>query len=211
MDPREHWERVYSDKTLEQCSWYQRVPERSLDLITRSRVSRTDSILDVGGGDSLLADHLAARQYRNVTVVDVSLKSLARAKQRLGDMGLAVRYVQADVRALPLRTGSIAIWHDRAVFHFLSHPPDREVYIQQVRRVVRPGGHVIVATFADDGPTHCSGLPVVRYASEALRETFGTGFRLVESDAEVHRTPAGAEQRFTYCWCRYEPGAASAA
>jgi ubiquinone/menaquinone biosynthesis C-methylase UbiE len=210
MTVKDHWEHVYASRATDQCSWHQVQPRRSLNLIEGTGVPRGAAILDVGGGDSLLADHLVAAGYRDVTVVDISRAALQRSQGRLPADGLVHR-VQADARSLPLADASVDVWHDRAVFHFLTDSEDRDAYLHQVRRVVRPGGHVIVATFAADGPTRCSGLPAVRYSSVSLHETFGPRFRLVDTERETHRTPAGVEQQFVYCSCVLEPSVESGA
>ncbi|MGH7623620.1 MAG: class I SAM-dependent methyltransferase [Gemmatimonadaceae bacterium] len=203
-----HWERVYETKASSEMSWFQAEPHRSLALIDHAAPSRDDFILDVGGGDSTLVDHLMSRGYRNISVLDISHAALDRAKARLGQSGRGVRWVEASVLTADLEDESVDVWHDRAVFHFLTRPVDQEAYIRQVARIVRPGGSVIVATFAENGPTRCSGLPVARYSARALHSTFGVTFRLVESVGELHVTPSGARQHFTYCSCRYEPEAA---
>lgn len=205
MDPKAHWERIYSTKPTTDLSWHQRHPVRSLDLIERTGVAATASILDVGGGDSMLVDHLVARGYSNLTVLDLSGAALRRARERLGARAAAVTWLEADVLSADLPRAGVDVWHDRAVFHFLTRPEDRETYVSQVRRTLRPGGHVIIATFADDGPATCSGLPVERYSPESLSAEFGAGFHLRASSRDTHRTPSGAEQRFVYCWLQLSP------
>jgi len=199
MDRKEHWERIYSSKSASELSWYQRHPHQSLDLIEKTGVASTASILDVGGGDSTLVDHLVERGHRGVTVLDLSGAALRRARERLGPRADSVTWREGDVLTVDLPPASVDVWHDRAVFHFLTRPEDRAAYVDRVRRIVRPNGHVIVATFADDGPSQCSGLPVERYTAETLSAEFGVGFRLVTSVRETHRTPSGVEQRFVYC------------
>lgn len=200
---RDHWERVYHDKAPTELSWYQRHSERSLQLIEQTGIARSASIIDVGGGASTLVDDLLARGFSDVAILDLSAEALTRARQRLGAGAERVKWLVADVLTTDLPANSVDLWHDRAVFHFLTDPDHRAEYIAQVRRVVRPGGHVIVATFAEDGPTQCSGLPVQRYSATELHGTFGDDFQLERSERETHETPGGAEQRFVYCWCRY--------
>ena len=181
-------------------------PQRSLDLIARTHLPKDAKILDVGGGDSLLVDELVARGYTDITVLDLSRAAINRARHRLGDAATGrVTWLEGDILEADLPREEFDIWHDRAVFHFLTGAKERESYIQKVRSAVYSGGHVIVATFAEDGPTRCSGLPVERYSATELHDTFGSDFLLVESDRELHHTPSGVEQSFTYCWCRYEP------
>lgn len=211
MNSREHWESVYRTKQSTELSWYQEHAALSVDFIRMTSVGSTASILDIGGGDSRLVDDLVASGYRRVSVLDVSGAALARARERLGVRAAVVQWHEADVLAAPITPASVDVWHDRAVFHFLTAAEDRAAYIEQVRRAVRPGGHIIVATFAEDGPSRCSGLPVERYTATSLHDTFGVGFKLVRSARHVHQTPNGAEQRFTYCWCLHAPVIASAA
>lgn len=206
MNQKPHWESVYASKASAAFSWYQDHARRSLDLINRTAVPRDARIIDVGGGDSSLVDDLLGEGYGDVTVLDLSRAALNRARARLGNvLADQVAWLEGDILDVNLPSEAFDIWHDRAVFHFLTTANQRVAYIRAVEHAVRPGGHVIVATFAEDGPTRCSGLPVIRYSAAELHSTFGSAFQLVESERESHRTPAGAEQPFTYCWCRYEP------
>lgn len=152
----------------------------------------------------MLVDDLLASGYSNVTVLDVSETALEISRSRLGSGAPGVRWMAADIRTARFEESAYAVWHDRAVFHFLTDPEDRRVYVEQVQRAVRPGGYVLVATFAEDGPATCSGLPVVRYSAESLHSEFGSTFRMLTSAHEDHRTPAGSEQSFLYCLCRRE-------
>ena len=201
MDPRSHWDRVYQTKRPDEVSWFRRHLDISLDLIRRAAPARDAAIIDVGGGESTLVDDLVADGYRNVEVLDVSPVALEVARQRLGADAHKVRWTCGDVTAHPFSPGCYDVWHDRAVFHFLTDPAARAAYVRQVARAVRIGGHVIVATFGPEGPLHCSGLDVVRYAPDALHAQFGPAFRLVEHLTEKHQTPAGAIQQFVYCHC----------
>ncbi len=204
MDAKAHWENIYTTKAPDQVSWYQPHPARSLDFIRRTAIAPGDPIIDVGGGASTLVDDLLAEGYRHVTVLDLSAAALRLARRRLGSAAAAVRWVEADITQASLPAHAFAVWHDRAVFHFLTQPADRMRYVDQVRRAVRPGGHIIVATFADDGPERCSGLNIQRYAPDELHAEFGDAFRLVESAREAHPTPFGTEQKFIYCYFRME-------
>ncbi len=206
MDRRAHWERVYAEKSPDQVSWFQAEARLSLDLITRSAPPPAASVVDVGGGASRLIDGLLARGYRDLRVLDLSASALAAAHARLGTAGDLVRWTVGDVLEAEFAAGSVDVWHDRAVFHFLTDPADRARYVEQVRHAVRPDGLVLVATFAEDGPLKCSGLEVVRYSPEALHHEFGDDFVVLESHREAHRTPWDAVQQFTYCLCRYAPG-----
>ncbi len=202
---KDHWDRLYTEKASTELSWYQPVLTRSLELMRDAAIEKTASIIDVGGGDSTLVDALLAIGFVNITVLDLSSAALERSRARIGDAARSVRWVVASVLDAGLPPASADLWHDRAVFHFLTDVAERNAYIEQVRRVVRPGGHVIVATFAEDGPASCSGLPVERYSAGRLHSTFGEGFRLLGSERETHHTPAGRDQPFVYCWCRHDP------
>ncbi len=201
MEKKSHWENVYGTKAVESVSWYQPHALRSLELIRRVAPNKDARILDVGAGASTLVDDLLDAGMTRVSVLDISAAALAAAQHRLGARAQQVRWIEGDITSVDLEPASVDVWHDRAVFHFLTDPEDRAAYVRQVRRAVRPGGHVIVAAFGPDGPLQCSGLPVVRYAPDALHAQFGNAFELVEHQSEDHRTPAGAVQHFVYCLC----------
>ncbi len=205
MDPgdrKSHWERVYERKAPTDLSWYQAHPERSLELIRRTGAGPGTRIIDVGGGDSMLVDVLLDEGMRNIAVLDISRAALDRARERLGSRAAGVDWIEADVTSAQLVPHSYNVWHDRAVFHFLTGAEDRRLYVDAVRASLTAGGHAIIATFADNGPTRCSGLEVARYSPTALRAEFGDGFDLVANTDEVHLTPMGMRQHFTYCLCR---------
>jgi 2-polyprenyl-3-methyl-5-hydroxy-6-metoxy-1,4-benzoquinol methylase len=202
MQPKEHWDQVYASKPADAVSWYQAHAEHSLRLIHATGVPRTGSIIDVGGGASTLVDDLLDEGYADVTVLDLSAAALAAAQRRLGERGAAVRWVEANITAAWLPIHAYDIWHDRAVFHFLTDAAARQAYVDAVLRAVKPGGHVIVATFDEDGPTQCSGLPVMRYSADALHAEFGVPFTLLAHEKEEHHTPFGTVQKFVYCYCR---------
>lgn len=206
MDRRTHWERVYAEKQPDQVSWFQAEARRSLDLISEFAARPDAAIIDVGGGASRLVDGLLARGYLDVRVLDLSAAALAAAHARLGTPGDRVHWNVGDVLTVEFAPQSVDVWHDRALFHFLTDASDRARYVEQVRHAVRPDGLVLVATFAEDGPLTCSGLEVVRYAPETLHHEFGAEFSVVASQREEHRTPWGAVQWFTYCLCRFRPG-----
>ena len=211
MNPKEHWEGVYTRLQPQQVSWFQPEARLSLELIQRARPDRATRIIDVGGGASRLVDGLLAEGYATLTVMDLSGIALQRAQERLGAAAGRVRWVEADVLHAEMPAEGFDLWHDRAVFHFLTDPQDRARYIAQVEKAVAIGGHVLVATFAEDGPEKCSGLTVARYSADALHAEFGADFRLLESRRELHVTPAGRSQSFTYCVCRLERRSASRA
>jgi 2-polyprenyl-3-methyl-5-hydroxy-6-metoxy-1,4-benzoquinol methylase len=204
MDPKAHWETIYRTKDVHQVSWFQAEARRSLELITRICPDRSAPIIDVGAGASVLVDNLLAAGFQNLSVLDLSEAALEISRERLGSDSTKVEWMRADVLRAQFDESTYAVWHDRAVFHFLTDATDRHTYVEQVRRAVRPSGHVLVATFAEDGPEYCSGLPVVRYSAEGLHSEFGTDFLLVRSEHEDHRTPGGTEQSFLYCLCRRE-------
>ncbi len=197
----DHWAGVYASKSPTDVSWYQPSAARSLRLL-RDVTRVTDRVIDVGGGASTFADGLLSAGFRDVEVLDVAAEGLKHARARLGAAADDVRWTVADVLTHRFEPSSIDVWHDRAVFHFLVEPSARTRYLEQVRHAVRPGGVVLVATFAEDGPPRCSGLPVARYSAEALHGEFGAEFALLQTERETHLTPWGAEQSFTYCLCR---------
>lgn len=205
MDAKAHWEDVYRARGPEQVSWFQREARMSRELIEHLAPDRDCRILDVGAGASTLVDGLLAAGYRHLTMLDLSAAALSQAQRRLGDSAELVEWLEADVLAAPLAGRGFDVWHDRAVFHFLTDAADRARYVEQVRGAVHPDGIVLVATFAADGPMRCSGLEVQRYSPGALHGEFGPDFQLIESRREEHVTPSGAVQAFTYCACRYAP------
>jgi len=205
MEAHRHWQTIYGSRSPEELSWYQPQAQVSLDLIRRVAPDTRASILDVGGGASTLVDGLLAAGYRRLAVLDVSGLALDQSRRRLGAAASAVTWIEGDVLSAALPVGGHDVWHDRAVFHFLTEPDQRRRYVEQVRRTVRPGGHVLVATFAEDGPTRCSGLDVARYSPETLHGEFGVDFRKLTSVREEHLTPRGARQAFVYCLCRVDP------
>lgn len=205
MDVQHHWEKVYVTKAPEEVSWFRPHLETSLALIERStRGNRSASIIDVGGGASTLIDDLIERGYRKITVLDISQAALNLAQRRLAEAADSIRWLRADATQAGFPAHAYDVWHDRAVFHFLTTPEQRLAYVRNVASAVKPGGHVIVSTFGPEGPTKCSGLDVMRYDAESLHEEFGARFRLVESSKELHDTPFGTKQQFLYCYCTLE-------
>jgi len=201
-DVKTHWETVYTTKAPDQVSWYRPHLERSLSLIERAAGGVSASIIDVGGGESTLVDDLLARGYQNLSVLDVSQAAIDVTKKRLKESANRVHWITADVTTVDLAPGAYDVWHDRAVFHFLTSRKKRVAYVNAVAHAVKHGGHVIVSTFGPEGPTKCSGLEVMRYDADLLQHQFGTRFRLVESSKEQHHTPFGTTQQFLYCYCR---------
>ena len=202
MQSKDHWEKVYTTKATDAVSWFQTHAGLSLDLIKATGVSCDAAIIDVGGGASTLVDDLLTNGYTDLTVLDLSASALAAARNRLGAKASNIRWIEADITKADLPANKFDVWHDRAVFHFLTTPEDRAAYVQAVFHSVKPGGHVIVATFAEDGPNQCSGLPVIRYRADELHAEFGESFSLLHHEKETHHTPSGTVQQFVYCYCR---------
>ncbi len=197
-----HWEGVYARKAPDRVSWFRPHLDRSLHFLDVAGIAPTAGVIDVGGGASTFVDDLLDRGYSNVTVLDLSEAALAAARARLGGRAVAVRWIRADVTRADLPARAYDFWHDRAVFHFLKDPEARHRYVDTVRRSLRPGGHIVVATFGPRGPETCSGLEVLRFTPDALHAEFGDGFVKLEDATEIHETPGGTEQEFVYCYCR---------
>ena len=202
MSQKDHWEHIYQTKAPTQVSWYQEHPFQSLQFINKTGISKAGHIIDVGGGSSVLADDLLDNGYQHITVLDISAAALEIAQHRLGARANEVTWLEADVLQIKLSHHEFDLWHDRAVFHFIIQPEDRQRYVDLIREAVKPGGHVIVATFASNGPERCSGLQVARYEPASLHHEFGDDFELVDNTNEVHNTPFGTQQKFVYCYCR---------
>ena len=205
MNRQEHWDSVYRTRPATEVSWYQAEAALSVRLIREVVPDHSAPLIDVGGGASVLASQLMVAGYTNLTVLDLSHAALAIARGALGPRGGGVDWIEADILDAQLPSAHFQCWHDRAVFHFLTDPAARSTYVAQVRHALAPGGYLLVATFAEDGPTRCSGLDVVGYSPAALRAEFGSGFALVAAYREEHRTPSGSLQAFSYCLCRREP------
>lgn len=201
IERKTHWEHVYSNRATDQVSWYQSHPTVSLDLIRSTGLPLEGRILDVGAGASVLVDCLLDAGFHRPAVLDVSGAALAVARRRLGARAEAVEWYEQDVLDFDPSHG-FDLWHDRAVFHFLTDPGDRERYRRVLARALVPGGYVVVGTFAADGPLRCSGLEVARYDAPALVAEFGNDYEQVSNLRDVHLTPAGAEQAFTFCVLR---------
>jgi len=201
-DNKEHWDSVYTAKAPDRVSWYRPHLDRSLHFIEFAKLPLGAAIIDVGGGASTLVDDLLDRGYSNVTVLDLSAAALEAARARLGDRASLVQWICADVTEAQLPAHTYDFWHDRAVFHFLTDPAARARYVDTVRRALRPGGHIVVATFGPHGPEKCSGLEVVRFTPDGIHAEFGDRFAKVGDATEIHNTPWGSDQEFVYCYCR---------
>lgn len=195
---KSHWETVYTTKGEDEVSWFQEDPALSIELIDLARPAPESAIVDIGGGASRLVDSLLARGFKRVTVLDISPAALDAAKARLGERAGEVEWVVTDVTQWQ-PAHAFDIWHDRAALHFLTDPADRSAYLTRLRQAVRPGGHVVIGTFALDGPEKCSGLPVNRYDAASLAKELAEGFELVDSRRQDHVTPWNSTQRFQFC------------
>ena len=202
MNGEKHWESVFQRKTAREQSWYKPHLERSLTLLQAAGIERSAAVIDVGGGTSTFVDDLLELGYADLTVLDVSETALKTTQERLGADAARVQWIAADITQVTLPEKRFDFWHDRAVFHFLVDEQARHRYVATVRRALRPGGHIVVATFGEGGPEKCSGLDVVRYNAESLHAEFGSTFQKVGSFEETNVTPWGSEQAFVYCYCR---------
>ncbi len=198
-DRKAHWDMVYERNAFHDVSWYREHLDTSLRMIEATGAALDAPILDVGGGLSTLADDLLQQGYSNLTVLDLANAALIAARCRLGASSARVTWLTGDVLSAPFEKGRLAVWHDRAVFHFLTHTEERAAYVRQVLHALQPDGHVVLATFGPEGPTRCSGLDTCRYDAASLSATFGPDFVLSDSTIEIHNTPAGKEQQFLYC------------
>jgi SAM-dependent methyltransferase len=211
MNQREkqaHWDKAFTANSATEVSWYTPHLETSLAFIRRAAPDLSTPILDVGAGESTLVDDLLAAGYGKITLLDISPQALDHTRARLGAQQYKLSWSYGDILTIPLpdqqfgtlpRRPHFGLWHDRAVFHFLTSPADRATYVAQVARALRPGGHVILATFAPDGPIMCSGLPVQRHDADSILQEFGPRFTLAHAETEHHTTPSGVTQPFIYC------------
>ena len=200
---RQHWEKVYTEKDAREVSWYQLRPELSMEMIRQAGAGPEESLIDIGGGASTLVDCLLEQGYSDLSVLDIAEQALETARQRLGEAAGKVRWIQSDITEFkPARR--YRLWHDRAVFHFLTEAADREAYLGALRDGLQPGGHLVIAAFAMDGPDMCSGLPVRRYDASLMSETLGQAFKLRETREESHNTPAGKQQQFCFYLYQYQ-------
>ena len=204
MSNKQHWEKVYTTKAPDAVSWFAPHLETSLKLIHQATSDKQAAIIDIGGGEATLVDDLLAEGYQDISVLDISQKAIDVSRALIGDKADQVHWYCADITDVALPQNHFDVWHDRAVFHFLTHDTQRLKYVEQVMRSVKHGGHVIVSTFGPEGPEKCSGLNVVRYDATSLHNQFGKTFSLIDSSTEIHQTPMGTTQQFLYCFCRME-------
>lgn len=199
MQPKAHWENVYAVKLPTEVSWHQKHQLLSLDMIQQTATDKAARIIDVGAGASNLIDDLLDRGYFNLTALDISAAALQASRTRLGVRAAQVAWIETDILQAKLELALYDLWHDRAVFHFLTNEADRRRYVEAAHHALSANGQLIIATFAEDGPQRCSGLDVVRYGALNLEREFARHFKLVEERRENHLTPSGATQRFLYC------------
>lgn len=199
MSAKSHWEHVYQTRATDVVGWYQSEARTSRALIRAVAPDPGAAIVDIGGGASVLVAELLAEGYRHLTVLDLSGAALEKARERIGARASAIVWQEADVLEYPLPGAAYDVWHDRAVFHFLTDADQRARYVRQMQQALRPGGHVVIGTFAMDGPEECSGLPVCRHSPDSLQEAFGRDFVRVASQQEVHVTPGETKQAFNWC------------
>ena len=204
FDRKKHWWDVYQEKSSSELSWYQKEPKLSLELIRSTNAASNDAIIDIGAGTSVLVDYLKKENYTNLTVLDISENAIAIAKKRLGKSAKSINWIVSDITKFDVFQ-KFSLWHDRALFHFLTDPSDRGIYVKALINAVRPEGHLIIATFAIGGPKKCSGLEIVQYDSEKMIAELGDNFKLVEERKEVHITPANKEQKFNFFLFRRVP------
>jgi SAM-dependent methyltransferase len=202
MRTEDHWDKVYSNKNFDSVSWYAPHLDKSLLLIETLCPDRASAIVDIGGGQSTLVDDLLLRHYLDLSVLDISSTAIEFTKRRLGDCSERVSWHVGDITQYNFGAKQFDLWYDRAVFHFLTDPAARLAYVDTVRRALKPGGFVLMATFGPNGPLQCSGLDVVRYDDRQLQQVFGDGFELLGSELTDHHTPMGTDQQFLYCWFR---------
>jgi 2-polyprenyl-3-methyl-5-hydroxy-6-metoxy-1,4-benzoquinol methylase len=201
-DSKAHWDQVYATKAVDAVSWFQTHAADSLRFLQKTGVDLTAAIIDVGGGASTFVDDLLLQGYKNVTVLDIAEQALLATKTRLGARAGAVNWLVCDITKAKFETHSIDVWHDRAVFHFLTSESDRKAYIKNMLNALKPNGHAIIATFAADGPLKCSGLEIVRYSASSLQAELGASFALIATEKVSHHTPGGNLQQFNYCYFR---------
>lgn len=195
---KKHWENVFETKDTTKVSWYQPVPETSLNLIEKLNLPKTTRIIDIGSGDSFLADFLLDKEYSEITLLDISENALETVKKRLGEKAGSITFLAADVTDF-YSAKSFEIWHDRAVFHFLTDEHEIRSYVKNVSQKLVTGGYLILGTFSNNGPDMCSGLHVQQYSEKQITETFKNGFKKIECFTENHQTPSGASQNFLFC------------
>lgn len=198
MDLKQHWEKVYATKASEEVSWYQQQPETSLSFFRELNIAKDAAIIDVGGGDGMLVDHLLAEGYTDVTVLDISEKALEKSIIRLGKKANQVNWMVADVNSFT-SAKKFDVWHDRAVLHFLTEEQERKSYLEKANQYLKPGAKIIIGTFSDKGPEKCSGLPVKQYTENSLSDFVKKYFHKIKCITKDHLTPFNTVQNFLFC------------
>ena len=199
MNNKEHWENIYLKKEIDGVSWYQKIPSESIQLIEKYSVSNSDKIIDIGCGKSFFADNLLELNYNNITLVDISSNALKEVKLRLKNK--SINFIESDILNFN-SNDKYDIWHDRAVFHFITDNEGIEKYISLCNKYINDEGILIIGTFAEDGPLKCSGLEIKRYSVHQISSLFKGTFELVESFKMLHKTPFDTEQSFSFCILR---------
>ncbi len=202
MNSKTHWEQVYTNKPFDTVSWFQPHDDAALAMLDTLHLPPTTPIIDVGAGASTFVDDLLGRGFSAVTALDISMRAIGITKERLGDRADSIHWIADDITRAALPAGAFSLWHDRAVFHFMASAEQRSAYGRALRQALRPDGFVIMATFAEDGPTQCSSLPVCRYSAGELAAALGADFALEKHIKIHHRTPRDQVQAFTYCLFR---------
>ena len=202
MNQKDHWQQVYSSRQAENLGWYKQHLATSLSWIQALNLAPEDHVIDIGGGASTLVDDLLEMGYRSITVLDISENAIATARLRLANKADQVTWLEGDITSIDLPTRDYELWHDRAVFHFLTEPEQQRMYRDNLLKALKPGGHLIIGTFAPEAPAMCSGLPVQRYSAEQLENMLGEEFELVHQHNELHVTPGSVEQMYLYCQFR---------
>ena len=199
MTLQDHWEHIYQTKAPVETSWFEPHLQTSLHWISEAAPDRSASIIDVGGGESTLSDDLLAMHYRSLTVLDIAKAAITKSRNLLGAAAEKINWLVGNVIEVALPPRAYDVWHDRAVFHFLTEPDRRSAYVRQLSSSLKTGGHVVIATFGPQGPEKCSGLVTMRYNADSLQRELGQDFRLVRSSVVEHHTPFGTAQQFLYC------------
>ncbi len=198
FDRKKHWEKIYEEKCIDEVGWFQSIPLTSLDFLKEVNLPKTAKIIDVGAGDSYFVDHLLDLGYTDVTVLDISAKAIDRAKQRLGDRAMAVKWIEADIAQFQ-PSSTYDLWHDRASFHFLCEEQEIENYIIMMSEHVSPGGFFVIGTFSEQGPLKCSGIDIKQYSEDSIHKLLGNNFEKLKCLNLDHITPSGAAQNYTFC------------
>lgn len=198
MNQRDHWNSIYTKNPAEKVGWYKPHLDLSLKWIREIGVPKDAAVIDIGGGASTLVDDLLDEGYKFLTVLDISEKALLLNKTRLGDRADQISWIEGDINSIDLPANQYDLWHDRAVFHFLTTSEKQILYKANLKKALRPGGHLIIGTFSPEAPPTCSGLPVQRYSADDLQEVLGDQFELIRCEKSLHITPGGVEQMYLY-------------